>query len=481
MDVLFVEPSGSGQVRLGITTLASVLRNAGLSVKIADIIPNNPPSHMRSEAYFIEQLKSHPKVVAFTATTPTFHLCLEAIKKARPFAGKIIVGGAHATIFMEKILEKVPEVDAVTYGEAEEIVVGLVEALISGKGLENIKGVCYRENGKIKINPPTPLIMELDKIPFPSRDLLDIETYDSPFNVMGSRGCPYNCVYCSKPITGTVWRGRSPKNVVDEIADCFEKYPQTAKKLGRVVAMSDDNFTVDKKRAIGICDELINRKMDINMTCATGIHVNTVSKELLQKMKDAGCTELWFGMETGNEKILNSIGKATTLPKVREAVKTSKEIGIDCVAGHFIIGLPDETLKEARETVSFIKSLDLDMFGVNQAVPFPGTRLWDYVQHKAKMLVEYEDVVDYRAFLGYGRENPLFETKEFPKEDRKKAYLEAMAVLDWKLRKRILSPGNIKRFLSKVKSPQDIMWGIDRSLSLLTHHNIRYLKPKKKK
>ncbi|MFA6269317.1 MAG: radical SAM protein [archaeon] len=473
MDILFVEPFGSGQIRLGITTLAAVLKQNGFSVEIVDLLPGKDVPYKRSEEYFQKCLKQYPKVIAFTATTPTFHKTVEAVKKVRPYCNKIITGGPHSTIFRERILEKVPEVDVVVMGEAEETITQIMEALISEKSLQDIKGIAYRNGDKICVNPPAPLTTDLDKIPFPARELLDIDAYDAPFNVMSSRGCPYNCVYCSKPVTNTNWRSRSPKNVVDEIEQAFEKYPHVAKRINRTVGISDDNFTINKERAIGICDELISRHMDINMTCATGIHVNTISSELLQKMKDAGCSELWYGMETGNPKLLQAIGKATSIEQIKKAVELSKKIGIQGVGGHFIIGLPNETLKEARETIAFMKNLKLDIAGINHMVPFPSTAMWGYVKEHGTLLATYEDVVDYRNFLSYGKENPIFETPEFPAEERRIAYNEAAEVIDSMIRNSIMSTSNIKKFMAKVRSPKDIIWGIKRVAQIYTKTDLR--------
>lgn len=484
MDCLFVEPYGSGQIRLGITTLASILRDNGFSVNIVDVSSDVAGNKYfkRSHEYFLQELKKYPKVVAFTATTPSFYYCLPAIKEARKYAGKIILGGPHATIFREKLLEKVPEVDVVVVGEAENTIVSLIDALVKEKSLAKVKGICFREGKKIRVNGPAGLISNLDEIPFPARDILELESYHSPFNVMSSRGCPYNCVYCSKPVTNTTWRSRSPKNTVDEIQQSFEKYPHLAKRANRTVGISDDNFTIDKNRAIGICDELIKRDLGINMTCATGIHVNTVSKELLDKMKLAGCSELWFGMETGNPVLLSEIGKATTLPKIREAVKASKEVGIPMVAGHFIIGLPNETLEKAKETIAFMKSLKLDLAGFNHAVPFPSTRLWDYVNKNGKILVEYEDVVDYKNFLGYGKGNvPIFETPEFTAEERKVAYEMAVNEINAMMRRSVFAPKNIVKFLKKIESPGDLIWGVNRALTMLVAKDLRDLPGREKK
>ncbi len=483
MDVLFVELNGSGQMRIGIATLAAILKKNGFSVAIADVFANaTDPPYMRSKKYLFDQLKKNPRVVAFTATTPSFYYTLSAIKEARKYCDKIIIGGPHATIFREKIIEKVPDIDVVAIGEAEEIITDLIDALINEKNLSNIRGIAYRDsNGRARMTPPAPLISDLDSLPFPARELLDIDSYHAPFNVMTSRGCPYNCVYCSKPVTNTNWRSRSPENVADELEQAFERYPHAAKKVKRVVGISDDNFTIQKDRAIGICDEIINRDLNINMTCATGIHVNTVSRELLEKMRDAGCSELWFGMETGNAELLAAIGKATTIEKIKHAVKLSKEVGIPAVGGHFIIGLPNETLEKARETVAFMKNLNLDIAGVNQAVPFPSTRLWEYVKAHGKLLVDYEDVVDYRSFMSYGKDKPVFETPEFPARDREIAYMEAVDVIDGMMKKSITSPKNMLHFLTTVRSPNDLIWGVKRFVEVKTKKDLRRLAPRIKK
>jgi len=269
MKILLIQPYGSTQPPLGLCLLAAELKQGGYTdIALVDLLRFDikVTSPIRTWEYLEKKLKEKPDAVLITGATPTFKDALEIAKMARPFTKTILVGGSHATIFKERILEKVPYVDVVVYGEADETICTIIKRLEEGgnSNLTGITGVCYRDKkGKIIRNPPTPPIMDLDKLPWPDRDIVDMDSYHGAFIVLTSRGCPQACTFCSRPVTGATFRGRSPKNVVDELEMLFNKYPETAKRINYTVTFSDENAAVDKQRLIGICDEIIKRKLKI--------------------------------------------------------------------------------------------------------------------------------------------------------------------------------------------------------------------------
>lgn len=332
---------------------------------------------------------------------------------------------------------------------------------------------------KSKKNLPNSIIKNLDT--FPARHLIDLDNYHAAFAILTSRGCPFKCTFCSRPVTGEKWRGRSPKNVVDEIESMLTDYPKIAEKLERNITISDECFNLNKKRAKEICDEILRRKLDITFQCVNGFHPSAVDIELLEKVKKAGCKEIWFGIESGNEQILKRMKKGTTKDGIKRAVEFAKKAGIETIGGHFIIGLEDETIETARDSIRFMKELNLNFAGFNQATPLPNTDLWGYVENHGHFLFEYDDIVNYKSFK-MGNTRPQFETPEFRAEERIKAYDEAIKELDKILRRRMLSPKNLLKHANDIRSFKDVIWAANRVRNIIFGKDLRrQFQPKPRK
>ncbi|MBI1972593.1 radical SAM protein [Candidatus Woesearchaeota archaeon] len=489
MKILLVQPYGSVTPPMGLCILVAELKQGGYTdTTIVDLLRTNIQSNVespyRTKEYLMEKLKEQPDVVLLTASSQTFAEALEIARLARPYAKKIILGGNHATIFEERILEKVPYLDLVVYGEADETICKIMEHIEEDiEDFSDITGVCYRLKGKIHKSPPTPPIMDLDKLPFPDRGAVDLNSYLGALTIFTSRGCPFHCTFCSRPVSGRTFRGRSPKNVVDEIESIIVKYPHLAKKLDYNFTISDDNAGVNKQRLIGICDEIINRKLNIKLSLTSGLHVSSADLYLFTKLKQAGCNALWFGVESGNAQILKNIRKGATLDMIKKAVALAHEAGIESVSGHFIIGLEGETLQAARDTITFVTESGFDTVGFNHAAPTIGTPLWDWVLQHGKFLFKYEDIMDYSDFK-HDHTEPQFETPEFTREERIQAYKEACVVMDSLSRKRLFALKNILKFISRVRSPADLVWAARRVYDVSTKTDLRritLLKPSVRK
>ena len=479
MKILLIQPYGSTQPPLGLCLLAAVLKKGGYSdIALVDLLrfDINVTSPIRTWDYLEKKLEEKPDAVLITGATPTFTEALEIAKMARPHTKTVLVGGSHATIFKERILEKVPYIDVVVYGEADETICKQMESLQKegNNNLSGITGVCYRDkSGKIIKTEQTPPIMNLDNIPWPDRDIIDLDSYHGAFILLGSRGCPHACTFCSRPVTGATFRGRSPKNVVDEIDFLLNKYPETARRINKTITFSDENAAVDKQRLIGICDELIKRKLNIKFVLTNGLHVTSAHEELYQKLAKAGCVSLWFGVEQGTDKMLKTIRKGATENLIKKAVRMAHEAGIPFVGGHFMIGVEEETLEDARHTIKFAKEAGFDATGWNHAAPTPGTPLWDYVMKHGKLLWEFEDVVNYSNFK-HDHTEPQFETPEFTREQRKQAYEEAIKMMDEVMRSKIMAPSNIAKFLrNSITHPEDLPWAAKRLYNIHTKRDLR--------
>jgi len=360
---------------LGLAYIAAVLEKNGYNeIKIVD---------MPVEGVTEEKLRQildefDPQIVGITATTPTITYSLKVARLCKGALPKVmvVIGGPHATAVPEHVLSD-GSVDVAVRGEGEITMLELVQNAEKGTSFKDVAGVSYREEGKIVHNQPRGVIEDLDTLPLPARHLLPIKQYfyvdvkKTPMTtVFTSRGCPGLCSYCSARQTfGRRFRTRSPNNIVDELEMLVKTYGI------KEVHILDDTFTLNRQRAMDICDEIIRRKLDIVWCCPNGVRVNTVDKELLEKMKAAGCYSLAFGFESGSQKVLNAVMKGITLDQSRNAIKLAKEVGIE-TWGFFMMGLPEDTEETIRQTIDFAKELDPDIAKFHITVPYPGTELY---------------------------------------------------------------------------------------------------------
>ncbi len=292
----------------------------------------------------------------------------------------LVLGGAHVTFLPEESIREC-NADFVVIGEGELTIVELAAAIKNNTSRHDIKGIAFKENDKIIINKARELIEDIDEIPFPAWNLIPPNAYPqdphgheylrTPYApIFTTRGCPYKCKYCaSTNFWGNKFRRRSPKNVVDEIELLMNKYGV------REIHIWDDNFTLIRKHVIGICDEIIKRSLDLKLKCPNGIRIDSLDAMVLDKMKKAGFYYLVLAVESGSQRILNSVNKKLDLRKVPEIVKLVKRFGF-VTRGFFILGLPTETVNSLYETINYAKNLGLDFAAFFVAVPLPGSKIF---------------------------------------------------------------------------------------------------------
>ena len=241
-------------------------------------------------------------------------------------------------------------------------------------------GLWYKEDGRIINGGERELIKDLDALPYPARHLFELDKYplyapngEPMLTVLSSRGCPYNCSFCFKGIVGRTYRQRSPQNIADELQHVIDAYGV------RNFYFIDDLFTIDVRRLEAIMDHFIERKMDILWRCLA--RVDRVKPDLLKKMYKAGCRQIHYGIESGNEEVLKRTAKHIQLEQVRQAVQWTEEAGIRS-KGYFILGLPGDNEETMQETIEFAASLDLTEAMFSIATPMPGTQLWSELVRK---------------------------------------------------------------------------------------------------
>lgn len=370
---------------LGIIYLAKVIEDLGHNAEVFDFF---------AEQFTEEKLKkalSTTDVVCITISSQvsgSVVKIVDFIKKIYPNM-PVIIGGPHCTVQGELALKEIKADISVT-GEGEVTIVDLVDALNGKKELSKIHGVFYREKEKIKTGLPSIEIEDLDSISFPSRHLLLKYKYGyrtgipqltkgDLTSIITSRGCPFHCTFCISNIISKKYRLRSAENVVAEFHEI--------QNLGyRSVFVIDDNFLANKKRAIQIMDLMIKENVDLELWIV-GSRVDDVEKDLFKKMKKAGVFSLEFGIESGNQDVIDFYNKNITLEKIKKVVKLSNKSGFFTV-GNFILGAPIETEKHLRNTIKFAKKLPLDFAYFTPLTYLKGSQIWQKAVDEGKIKPE---------------------------------------------------------------------------------------------
>lgn len=432
-----------GHPHVGIASLVSFLNQRGYKVKVFDEGAENSNRKLRN---LITDFA--PDIIGITTFSYCYDNILKTIKRVNDITqAPIVLGGPHVSAVKGKILEDNGNVYFAIKGEGEYTFLELLESLAQKKpNFDKINGLIWRKNKLIIENSDRPLISNLDSLPFPNYEIFKLKKYPcyeiKALPILTSRGCPYNCNYCSVKLSmGRSFRARSPQNVISEMKHWY-------KKGFNSFDINDDCFTLDLKRAEKICDLIIKNKLKIQFQLYNGIRVDRVTPRLLKKLKRAGCTFIAYGCETGNQYILNRIKKNITLEQVRKAVNWTNEAGIGN-AVNFIIGHQDETYKQALDSIEFAKSLPTNFVNFYNLVPYPGTEVYDWALKNAKFLVPKESFL---KAVSYRDNSPIFETEKFTKEQREEVMKKGFAlyekkVLQFKLDK---IPGSLAYYLTRI-------------------------------
>ena len=361
---------------IGLAYLAGYLQANGIEVQIIDAKSLNLPYSDICEIV-AEEEPDIVGVTVFTSNLKSSLMTCQEIKKAYPSA-KIVVGGAHIHPQHREVIEK-PYIDFCVRGEGEETILELTEALSNGKDLEQVKGLTFKKDHNIIVTPERPFIKDLDSLPFPARNLLQNQIYQAQIGdewgaftaVSASRGCPFKCHYCSVPQFWPLHRKRSVQNVLQELQEIRDIF-----KI-KQIRFTDELITLNKKWLIKFCRGMIDQGLSKEIAWSCDSRVDTVSKTLLEEMKKANCQVIFYGIEFGNQRILDFCGKGTKISQIHQAIELTKEVGIT-PTGNFMIGYPTETIETIEDTISLIKSLKLDFGSVSIVTPFPGSQLYDY-------------------------------------------------------------------------------------------------------
>ncbi len=423
---------------LGIAYLAAMSERRGDEVRVFDMDVED----VRLTDFVREY---QPDIVGITSNTPQVKQGWYAAREIKSVLDvPIVQGGPHVSALPEESASR-PEIDIVVRGEGDETWVDLcqtIERVQAGnpkfktrdlldpanKILDNVLGITYQTlDGKVRHTHERSAVADLDALPFPAYKYFKMERYTSlqpaidaidkgkSFSMMTSRGCPYRCTFCSQSVMAEKWRARSPQNVVAEWRHLVEDWG--AQEIG----ILDDSANIDRKRIRDLSELLINEGLiKTPWIMINGIRANLADVELLGIMKKAGCKRVAFGVETGDEDILESIDKRVTHDQIRQAFKNAKKVGLETV-GFFIIGLPGDTEETMEKTIRFSCELDPLVANFSMMTPYPGTKVWEQVHRNGgRMLVK--DWQDYVFFEGKARYEMGDTTAEAQEKKWKEAY-----------------------------------------------------------
>ena len=400
---------------LGIGYIAAVLEENNIDVKIID----GSAIEMSWEDLEKEIQKYSPDIIGITAVTPTINQALKTAKIAKSTCtdALVVLGGYHPTFTSEELLKN-DFVDIIVLGEGEYTMLELTSAFENGTDLREVKGIATREF----VTPPRPIIEDLDELPFPARHLLPMDNYKilnmklTTGTLISGRGCPHRCSFCSSSaMHGHKLRMRSANNIVDEMEHLLGAHD------AEMIAFMDDTFTMNRKRVEEVCSEIKERDLDFYWGCTA--RADTISRNLLEQMKDSGCITLFLGVESADQQHLDNLNKNVTVDRIKKAFELTQELKVRTLASA-VLGMPGDTRQSIENTIGFVKSLNPSYAIFSLATPYPGTDF--YIKASKQNLIKVNDWSKYTLL------SPVLETVDCSLEELKS--LQKKAFRDFYLR-----------------------------------------------
>lgn len=432
MKILFINPwlktlFGDGKAKpghphLGLAYLIAVLKQHD----IRDISIFDQGLEEDDKILFKKIDALNPDLIGITAFSYCCEYAVDLINRIKDYtSAPLIIGGPHVSAIKRESLLATPA-DFAMQGESEVSFMKFITELTGSKRYSKVNNLVWRgANGNIVENPPEPLINNVDRIPFPSYESFQLERYNyyssRTLPIITSRGCPYGCNYCSVRLSmGRSFRPRTPENVIEEMKQWIKTYDIEKFEI------NDDCFSLDLKRAEAICDLIIKEGLSIKYELYNGIRADRITERLLRKMKDSGCIFVSYGCESGNQEVVNNMGKALKIEKVREAVELTNKVGIKNSV-NFIIGHIGETYQNAMESIRFASTLQTNFVNFYNIIPYPGTKLYNWVKKNATDMLP---VNDYLGKVGSRDLTPVFWTEDFTRENRIEALKKGYALYE---------------------------------------------------
>ncbi|MBI5533677.1 MAG: B12-binding domain-containing radical SAM protein [Deltaproteobacteria bacterium] len=411
-------PDGNFSPNLGLLYLAAVLEKSGMQVRTFD--------ESLDPGYLQKLLAYRPSVVGFTVVTAAVKRVFQAARRIKASLPEtaVVAGGPHPSVLPEEVLA-CPGIDACVVGEGEFAFLELCEAWVNGGTLDGVANLVRRSSGTMQRTPCRPLLTsaELDALPYPAFHLLDLESVFARMThglfrkgkrvlpIMTSRGCPYPCAFCCRTMGKRV-RVRAADKVLDEIGALIDRYAIDE------VYIEDDNFTMDRERALAILRGIRSRFPGLSVKFANGLRADRVDATLLEAIRAAGGYWIGFGIESGSPRVLGLMNKQLDLERARSIVALAKDRGFK-TGSNLIIGYPGETWSDILQSIRFFRSLELDSLAIVNLVPFPGTEVRAICEERGYLTAAAQDWDNY--YFGIADVRPLVHTPSLSATDTKLA------------------------------------------------------------
>ena len=406
---------------LNLGMLGAYLESHDIEVRILD----GQIVHLDRERLTRELLDFQPSAVGITCMTTSVYLThhFAGLLKDIDRGLKIIVGGIHPTIYPEDFLKNI-NIDVVIRGEGEVPFHHLLDRLDEGKEFNDLPSLSFREGDGYQHNPLCPPIRDLDSLPLFPDHLFEIEKYDAKLQLLTSRGCPFSCIFCSvHTVMGRGFRAQSAERVLRDIDRHVKTYG-----MPKYMWFADDTFVVDKERTYKICDLMIDKGYD-RIKWVINSRVDLLDKDLLGRLREAGCVQINMGVETASQRLLDILKKGTTVEQNEHAIRMAKSAGLRARAT-LMIGIPGETREESLQTIEYASKIEVDTVRFSIATPYPGTELWNIaVKEGMDPDVDWEKM---SSVSGYSDYSPVYaprgrtprELKELQRRGHMKFYLK---------------------------------------------------------
>jgi anaerobic magnesium-protoporphyrin IX monomethyl ester cyclase len=355
---------------LGIGYLAAMLKEYGHQVHVVDL--NVPGQSLPSDLAEFD-------LVGLSADTPRHNQALSLAAKIKQEKLPVAMGGPHVSFRPEETL-RTGQVDYVIRGEGEYPLLYLLEYLQGHRSLQEVPSIAYLQQGELMQNSWQFTVEDVDFLPFPARELLPMQEYKTHLgqkratSIISSRGCPFNCSFCaSSQLFGLKWRPRSPESVVDEVQEVQNRY-----QVSNILFM-DDNFALDPKRTIKICELMQHKDMHANWLCTSRVNTIVENEDMVQSMAEAGARMVFLGIESTDPEVLKNYNKGISPDLAEQALNLLKKYKIKTMAS-FIIGNMKENKKMIRNTIKFATKLKPELAQFSILTPYPGTQLFNKVK-----------------------------------------------------------------------------------------------------
>ncbi|MFB3924915.1 MAG: radical SAM protein [Syntrophales bacterium] len=407
--VLLVSPPaesryGGLRVPAGVGYIAQALHDNGIEYEYVDMRIGRSFMYLKRKAFALK-----PDIVGFSMSSlgyrNTYRL-ISGIKEVLPGV-KIVVGGHHVTVLKDRVLRECADIDFGVVADGEQTIIDLCRDRIPYCG---IPGLIFRDGQQVVFNGERPVTKNLDSIAFPKYEKFEMRNYSKQIPVHSSRGCVNQCTFCPNRMIARKFRTRSVGHFVDEIEYWYSRGI-------RQFAIDDDNFSLNRRRVLDICDEIEKRKLTgLFIRCSNGLRADTVDRELLERMKEVGVREVGFGVDGGNNRMLAHLKKGETIDVIEKAVREACGLGLD-VRLFFMIGTPHETKEDIEDSLRLAKKYPVTKVNLNNPIPYPGTEMYDYIETNNLFLIPPEV---YLNNVAEHQSTPVFETPELPAEARLK-------------------------------------------------------------